>query len=118
VECLGMTKGVTPSTEAGPASSRKACLSSARSPSPSPPAPLESRNSPASVFRHMRHVQSSSNLTVASRQAIPEEEGTAPLRTRVALLPQSCGNRCGSLHQATRGPLASLQFPAVSTASA
>jgi hypothetical protein len=112
VECVGVTKGVMPSAEAGPASSRIVRLSSARSSSPSPPVPLELRNSPASVFRHIRLMPSSSNLTVASRPTVPKEAGTAPLRTRVAVLSQSCGNRSGSPHQTTRGPLASLQSPA------
>jgi len=98
-ECLGVTKGLTPSAEASPASSRRERFGSAPSSCPSLP---------------VQDVPSSSTLTVASRRAIPEEAGIAPLRTRVVLLPRSYGNRPASPHQATRGTLGSMQSRAQS----
>lgn len=67
-ECWRATKGVTPTAEASPVSSQKTHLDSARSSLLSPPVPLESRHSHVGV---LRHISSSSNLTVASRQASP-----------------------------------------------
>jgi len=100
-ECLGMTQGVTPSAEAGFASVRRVRFGTAPSSSPSLPVPLESRNPPALVLRDMP----SSTVTVASQRAVPEEAGTAPLRTRIG---------SGSPHRATTGTLGSVRSRAPS----
>jgi len=101
-----MTKGVAPSAEVGLASSQKVQLGSTLSSSPSQAVLLESRNSPASVLSHM---PSFSNPIAAYRQTVPEDSHTTPLRTRVALLPQSYGNGSGSSHQAARDTVGSVR---------
>jgi len=91
-ESLMVTKNVTPSAEDSLGSGQSFCLGSGPSAVPSLMVPLQSR-------KHASVIVS----------PVPEARGTSPLRTRTALLLQTCTPR-----QVTRGTLSSGQSRALS----